>query len=449
MPQHAERHSIVLTRRRRMPWIVGLLVVTFASALSGGTQPAAADELSDARARQEALEDKIAAQKRQVAKLDKLQGELKSDIGATKAALRSINADLSIVRKQIGKIEGTVGAVRREYDRLVAELDALDAELARLRKEQDRKRAELADRLDRLAERIRDAYETERTSMLEIFLSSGSFTDLLTQVSYTLDVADQDKKLAEQINRDRATLAALATSVRTTRDQTDRLRKETAAQKRELDRRLAELKAAQKTLRDLERQTERELAKQRAAYAKLADNESALREAIAANAAAQNRLRRRIGALVREQQQRGNIPSVYNGTFIWPHAGRITQEFGCTGFPWEPPLGSCANFHRGIDIAAPRWTPVQAAADGVVVFAGPNPYDPTPKAWIVIIAHSSSLQTWYAHVDDERPPTVRAGQTVKQGQVIAYVGSTGRSTGYHTDWRVELRGGFVNGRLFL
>lgn len=449
MPQHTERRSFALSRRRRIPWIVGLLVVTIASALSGGTQPAAADELSDARAQQEALEDKIAAQKRQVAKLDKLQGELKADIGATKEALQSINADLAAVRKQVGKIEATVGAVQREYERLVAELAALDAELARLRDEQERKRAELADRLDRLAERIREAYETDRTSMLEILLSAQSFTDVMIEVSYSLDVAEQDKKLAEQIKRDRETLAALETSVRTTRDQTDSLRKETAAQKRELDRRLAELKAAQKKLRDLERQTERELAKQRAAYAKLAENESALREAIAANAAAQKKLQRRIDALVREQQQRGNIPSVYNGTFIWPHTGRITQEFGCTGFPWEPPLGSCANFHRGIDIAAPRWTPVRAAGDGVVVFAGPNPYDPTPKAWIVIIAHSSSLQTWYAHVDNERPPTVRAGQSVKQGQVIAYVGSTGRSTGYHTDWRVQLRGEFVNGRLFL
>jgi murein DD-endopeptidase MepM/ murein hydrolase activator NlpD len=449
MPQPTERRSFALSRRSRTPWIVGLLVVTLATALSGGTRPVAADELSDARAKREALEDRIAAQKRQVAKLDKLQGELKTDIGATKAALRSINADLASVRKQVSKIEATVATVQLEYDRLAAELASLDIELARLRDEQERKRAELTDRLDRLAQRIREAYDTDRTSMLEIFLSAGSFTDLMTQVSYSLDVAEQDQMLAEQIERDRETLAALETSVQTTRDQTDDLRKETAAQKRELDRRLAELKAAQETLRDLERQTERELAKQRAAYAKLAENESALRESMAANAAAQKRLQRRIDALIREQQQRGNIPSVYNGTFIWPHAGRITQEFGCTGFAWEPPLGDCPNFHRGIDIAAPRWTPVRAAADGVVVFAGPNPYDPAPKAWIVIIAHSASLRTWYAHVDNERPPTVRAGRSVKQGQVIAYVGSTGRSTGYHTDWRVELRGEWVNGRRFL
>ena len=391
----------------------------------------------------------IAAQKRQVGKIGELQAELKSDMRATTAALESINADLASVRRQVAEIGAAVAAVQRAYEGLVAELAVLDAELARLRDGQERVRTKLADRLNRLAERIREAYETERTSMLEVLLSAQSFTDVMAQVSYSLDVADQDKRLADQIKRDRETLTALEVSVETTRTQTNRLRQETAIQRQELSRRLTELRTAQNKLRDLERQTERELAKQRAAFTKLARSESALRTAIAANAASQKNLQRRIDALIRDQRQRGSIPSVYNGTFIWPHAGRITQEFGCTGFPWEPPLGSCANFHRGIDIAAPRWTPVRAAADGVVMFAGPNPYDPTPRAWIVIIAHSASLQTWYAHVDDERPPTVQAGQPVKQGQVIAYVGSTGRSTGYHTDWRVELRGEFVNGRLFL
>ena len=450
MPQHTGRCSFALRPPRRVRLAsVPLVAVAVATLLSGGTPSVAADELSDARARQEALQDKIAAQKRQVERLDKLQAALKFDIGATKTTLDSINADLAAVRNQVGKIEVRVAAVQREYERLVVELASLDSELERLREEEQRKRAELTEQLDRLAQRIRDAYDTDRTSMLEVFLSAGSFTDLVIQVDYSLDVATQDRELADQIKRDRDTLATLEASVGTTRDQTDTLRKEAAAQRRELDRRLTEFKVAQRKLRDLERQTERELAEQRAAYGELADNESALRKAIAASAAAQRKLERRIGVLTREQQQRGNIPSQYNGTFIWPHAGRISQEFGCTGFAWEPPLGSCANFHRGIDIAAPRWTPVRAAADGVVVFAGPNPYDPAPKAWIVIIAHSSSLQTWYAHVDNERPPTVRAGRSVQQGQVIAYVGSTGRSTGYHTDWRVQLRGEFINGRRFL
>ena len=132
-------------------------------------------------------------------------------------------------------------------------------------------------------------------------------------------------------------------------------------------------------------------------------------------------------------------------------AGTITQEFGCTGFSWEPPLGSCAHFHSGIDIAAPMYTPIRAAGAGVVVFAGPNPYDPYPKAWIVDHrpqrepARPGTPTSTTAAADRRSAPATRS----RQGQVIAYVGMTGRTTGPHLHWVVEFNGDFVNPRLFV
>ena len=99
------------------------------------------------------------------------------------------------------------------------------------------------------------------------------------------------------------------------------------------------------------------------------------------------------------------------------------------------------------DLANDMYTPIRAAGAGRVVWAGRSPYDP---AWIVIIAHSSELVTWYGHVDDtRRPPKVREGEYVNKGQVIAYEGNTGWSTGPHLHWAVQLGGNFVNPRLFL
>ncbi len=96
------------------------------------------------------------------------------------------------------------------------------------------------------------------------------------------------------------------------------------------------------------------------------------------------------------------------------------------------------------------YTPIEAAGNGTVLFAGPNPYDPYPKAWVVVIAHSQSLITWYGHVDNAtKPPTVRAGDLVREGEVIAYVGMTGRTTGPHLHWGVQLYERFVNPRLLL
>ena len=434
-------------RRLRLLLIVPLLVGLFGAPSAG---PVSGDELSDAIARQKALEEQIKSQQGQVAKLNALQADLQKQIAATKKELAGINADIVAVRAQIDAMIVQIGLVQQAYDNLVYELQVMDTQLARLVDQERAKREELRERKALLAERIRAAYETDQTSPLELFLSGATFTDVLSEVSYNIDVAEQDRALAEQIAADRETLAALHQSVETTRGQTDDLRKETAAQKRQLDRQLADLEVAKAQLVELEKQTAAELAKQKKAFASLESNEAALRKSIAEAAAAQRALEERIDRLVREQARAGKIPSEYNGTLSWPMAGNVTQNFGCTGFSWEPPLGDCAHFHRGIDIAAPMYTPIRAAGDGTVVFAGPNPYDPTPKAWIVIIAHSTNLVTWYGHVDNAvRPPAVRAGEFVREGQVIAYNGVTGRTTGPHLHWMVEFNGSFVNPRLFL
>ena len=103
-------------------------------------------------------------------------------------------------------------------------------------------------------------------------------------------------------------------------------------------------------------------------------------------------------------------------------------------------------FHNGIDMVAPYGTPVRASGAGRVVYVGWNYADGADPAFIVVIAHSANLSTWYAHLHARYP--VRAGQTVRKGQVIGYEGNTGHSTGAHLHWMVEFNGEFVNPKLF-
>jgi murein DD-endopeptidase MepM/ murein hydrolase activator NlpD len=112
-------------------------------------------------------------------------------------------------------------------------------------------------------------------------------------------------------------------------------------------------------------------------------------------------------------------------------------------------VGRCSGFHRGIDVVAPLGTPVRASGAGTVVYIGWNYADGYDPAWIVIIAHSSQLQTWYAHMLPRYPNGIRSGSKVRSGQIIGYEGNTGRSTGAHLHWAVMYKGGFVNPRLFL
>jgi len=446
LPLHRCRPS----RGRRLVALLTLLPLlsgVFVAPGSPTAQPVAGDELDQAYAQQRALDQKLAAQKAQVAKLQALQQSVQADIASTQQALGSINADLAAVKRDIANLEDRIGEVEQAYAALVEQLAVLDGSLARIETEEATKAAALAERKAILAERIRAAYATGRQSLLEALLSSQSFADVLTEVGAYLAFGEQDKALAAQIERDQASLASLHQTVLGLQTQTAQLRDATAAQKQALDADLAKLQASKQRLAALEAATKRELARQRAAYAQLAKNQAELKKAIAETQAAMQELKAKIDELVRRQYAFGNIPSVYNGTLSWPLAGTITQEFGCTGVIWEPPLGSCAHFHEGIDIAAPLGTPVRAAGPGRVVFAGPNPYDPPPKAWIVIIAHSQNLSTWYAHLSTSLP--VQAGDVVSAGQVIGYVGLTGRTTGPHLHWAVELNSRFANPRLFV
>lgn len=407
------------------------------------------DELSDARAREAQLKKDVAAQKAQVAQLSALQTDLASGIRQTTSQLRGINADLAAVKTKITTMQKKIDAVKTAYDGLVTQLADLDAQLVVVEGREAAKKRELSERKALLAERVRSAYDTDRTSLLETFLSGGTFTDLLAEMSYFIDVGEQDKALAKQIAIDQETLASLHQATLDTRSRTDDLRLETGAQKRALDKSLLALNAAKAELKKLEKRVAAALAQQKRTYALLARNKASAKRALAAAAASEKKLKSQIAALIRKQMDSGNIPSAYNGTLSWPMSGDVTQNYGCTGFGWEPPRGSCDHFHSGIDIVAPSGTPVKASGAGTVVYIGWNYADGADPAWIVIVAHSEGLQTWYAHMQPRYPGGIRAGSHVGRGQVIGYEGNTGHSTGAHLHWAVMFNGDFANPRLFL
>ena len=434
--------------RRHVPTLILLIpLVTGLLSAPSSSPTVSADELSDAKAKQAALKERVAKQKAEITAINDLQQGLAAEIADTKNQLAKVGADLDAVRKKISRMQTKINQVKADYADLVAQLADMDQQLAQVTAQEDEKRLELAQKRAQLADRVRSAYDTDRTSPLETFLSGGSFTDLLAEMSYYIDVGEQDKALAEQIERDQEALAAVHQTVQDTRLATEKLRVETAAQKKKLDKAMAALKKEQKKLRKLEKAAQRELARQKAAYAKMVKNKKGLKKAIARAQASQRALAKRIDKIIAAQQARGNIPSKFNGSFRWPLVGRVSGEFGCSSYPGYGPGYGCAHFHNGIDIVGPYGAPIRAAGKGTVVYVGWNYADGSDPAWIVVIAHSSNLQTWYAHMKPTAPVSV--GQHVSAGQVIGYEGLTGNTTGAHLHWMVELNGVWKNPRLFL
>lgn len=441
----AERRA--RTRRRRGRAV--LLVLTLVPMLVGmlGAPVATADDLSDALARQRALQARIASQKRSVAMLTQRQAGVRAQIAQATAKLNGINANLADVQDQVTTLVASINLTRASYQDLANQLKSIDGQLRALQNEEYRRGRALVQRKALLADRIRAAYAASNTSILETILSAASFTDAISEVGYYIDVGTQDQALAEQIRSDVQEISALHQAVFSVKAETEDLRGLVAAQKQELDGQLADLKAAQTKLRALQKQAAAAVAAERSEYQRLAANRTRLAAAIRTATAAKAALAKRIDRLREEQRNAGRIPSVYNGTLAWPMSGNVTQEFGCTGVVFEPPLGSCSHFHQGMDIVAPYGTPIRASGPGTVLYIGWNYADGYDPAWIVIIAHSAGLETWYAHMQPLSP--VRQGQFVQGGTVIGYEGNTGHSTGAHLHWAVRFNGAFVNPRLFV
>ncbi len=116
-------------------------------------------------------------------------------------------------------------------------------------------------------------------------------------------------------------------------------------------------------------------------------------------------------------------------TVLWPVSGRISDRFGLR----RHPILGVERMHNGLDIAAPEGTPVRAAADGRVTFAGWK----EGYGYFVEIDHGDGLVTRYGH---NRENSVEVGQRVARGQIIAKVGSTGLSTGPHVHFEVVRNG---------
>jgi murein DD-endopeptidase MepM/ murein hydrolase activator NlpD len=114
---------------------------------------------------------------------------------------------------------------------------------------------------------------------------------------------------------------------------------------------------------------------------------------------------------------------------IYPAKGFVTAGYGYRASPFT----GRKEFHEGIDIAAPFGAPVRATADGVVSFAGPL----GTYGNVVFIDHGHGFATAYGHNSQNR---VKPRQRVRRGDVIAYIGSTGRSTGPHVHYEVHVRG---------
>ena len=136
----------------------------------------------------------------------------------------------------------------------------------------------------------------------------------------------------------------------------------------------------------------------------------------------------REGAMIAEVRTRDTAEALFAGGFVWPAIGPISGVYGSrrilNGEPKRP--------HYGVDVAAPEGTAVVAPADGIVALAEDDLYY---TGGTVMLDHGHGLTSVFSHLG---AVTAKLGARVRQGDPIGRIGATGRVTGAHLDWRVNL-----------
>jgi murein DD-endopeptidase MepM/ murein hydrolase activator NlpD len=388
-------------RRRRV--VAALLLATAVTMSLAGRAPAQQSDkqqelqqqVDDANAKEQAARDQLAQAQAQRSKLD--------------ASLASVTAQLASANDRVAAAQADVDRLNFVAVLLQGKADATRAKLEQAKHDVRRSAVLLYQHGDGAA-------------MIGLLDGSTDSGQIVEGRHYLQRVSDKREGDATRVAQLQAQLGAQRDQLAQQQQAADGARTAAADEKARLDA----LAGQQVQARDAATAAEQdETAKLDAARAEHDDAEQALQ-------AESDRL----AQLARDA---GDGPSLGNGTFIRPVSGPITSPFGNR----TDPLTGATAFHAGIDIGAPCGTPIKAAANGVVLEAGS-----TTGGYgnMTLINHGAGLATLYGH---QSSIVVSAGESVTQGEVIGYVGSTGKSTGCHLHFEVRVNGNPVDPTAYL
>ena len=339
------------------------------------------------------------------------EGVLSSQIEVVTGEIRALQGDVDAASTRLNDLEGVLALHRRKLDHLNELFRLQTSKLVFLQRQHKAATA-------RLNKRLVEIYTSEATEPLTVVLEAASFGDMLDQLEFLNDIGSQDEKIATEVE-------AAKVEVRETRDATRITRNEVA----ETARLVASRTAEQRRVRDRLAWSQRQLATARREKSEALSSTRGQREeylheveGLLAQSAA-------LSAKIRAAQSAAaSSPSpvrsqVSTSGYIWPAHGVLTSSFG---WRW-------GRLHEGIDIAVGNGTSVVAAASGTVIVAG----------WmggygnLVVVDHGNGVSTAYGH---NTGVAVSVGQAVAQGQLIAYSGNTGNSTGPHIHFEIRING---------
>ncbi len=335
-------------------------------------------------------------------------------------------AEYDEVRQKMQKMESAKEQARREaeeasdrMEEIVAELHRLQTEIKEIETKQNKlqflidenqkelaeKKAKMEERVKIYRQRLRDIYINGQINYLDVLLGAKDFSDFSSRMFLLQKIISRDLVMMDIIMKETAEIEERQKALDTQMEDIEKMRNALEISQQKAETRKEERAYLLYKAEEDRRQTDED-------YDRLL--------AISEN----------IASMLRSQERSSSMSSVGGtGKFMWPVTGEITSYYG-----WRThPVFGTTRYHSGMDIACDYGTPIVAADSGTIIYSGwMGGY-----GYAVMIDHGSGLVSLYGH---NQELIVNEGQYVNKGQVIAYAGSTGWSTGPHCHFEVRVHG---------
>ena len=342
---------------------------------------------------------------------------------AASAKVASLKNQRNSILQEIEQIDTQIAAAEEELELQQALIDELNVMIADKEIELAASQTREEEQYRRLRERVRVMYEHGSTSYLAILLSADNFNDFLSRYEVVSQISAYDHDLLQQLKAIKEEIAEQKASLESDKYEAEGVKTSMESNKKALEDTLSERQVRMDEIAAAE-------AAARAEYADIAREEDSVSAAIKKEAA---ELAAQAAAAAKAQ----SAASTYvGGSFQWPLPASnnvVTCRYGMRTHP----ITGVYKLHSGVDLRATSGTNVYAANSGTVTRATYS----SAYGNYVMIDHGGGVVTLYGHM---KKLAVSKGQTVRRGQVIGYVGSTGYSTAPHLHFEIIKNGKYTN-----
>lgn len=346
----------------------------------------------------------IDALKADASGLDKRKAELQKQLKAIAADKNKAMDQKELLEQQIDVIQSEISNINQQ----IAKYDELINQAQSGIEEKEQEEAEL---YQLFCERVRYMEEEGDVNYWAILFNATSFPDLLDRLIMVDEIMEYDNAVMDSLVNARKELEESKTQLEQARTAQQEAKDKQVAARKELESREAEVDALISQIKQQQNQVEHSV-KELEALAKQMDAEIARKQKeLAAKLAAEGK------KITSETGYKWPLTDYTNLSSLY--AGRI-----------DPFTGKPAT-HSGIDVPAPKGVKILSAKSGVVLTSA---YNKGGYGNYVVVDHGNGNTTLYAHMSSR---AVKVGDVVKQGQVLGYVGTTGRSTGNHLHYEIR------------